>query len=185
MIWSIFCDLVQIPSFISFCWWKLLWSPIKSLVSHKCHAVTSMEWRKSRLQVNLNHLKQLARSRISQSEIWKTNVFQGKRKLLSNPNLSVWFHEKYLEITTKYKSLRDDKPTEWRIGDDYLRLTASYCICACFLYQVSQYTVFWWKTRDSNLVSRNNPSLQLILVITCLWTVLDTCTGEKRAIPKI
>ena len=32
---------MQIPSFISFCWWKLLQSPIKSLENH---AMTSVKW---------------------------------------------------------------------------------------------------------------------------------------------
>ena len=32
---------MQIPSFISFCWWKLLYSPIKSLENH---AMTSVKW---------------------------------------------------------------------------------------------------------------------------------------------
>ena len=46
-------------------------------------------------------------------------------------------------------------------------------------------TLSFDEKHDSNLLSRNNPSLQSILVITCLWAVLDTCMGEKRAIPKI
>ena len=65
-IWSIHCDLIQTPTLISFWWWKLLQSQIKSVERRDKHGMTEfVKAEINKIKVNLENFKALQKKQLT------------------------------------------------------------------------------------------------------------------------
>ena len=74
-IWSIHCDLIQTPTLISFWWWKLLQSQIKSVERRDKHGMTEfVKAEINKIKVNLENFKALQKKQLTKIKNTVENI---------------------------------------------------------------------------------------------------------------